>query len=84
MLLSIPRKVMHMADAAVRTSRPATNRRTPAGGAPRAPHSAAEAAEARIDIAAVENLLLGTWADTRREIREAIKDSAFWQVTGQT
>ncbi|MBN9202263.1 MAG: acyl-CoA dehydrogenase [Microbacterium sp. SCN 70-18] len=73
-----------MADAAVRTSRPATNRRTPAGGAPRAPHSAAEAAEARIDIAAVENLLLGTWADTRREIREAIKDSAFWQVTGQT
>ncbi|MEV8135451.1 acyl-CoA dehydrogenase family protein [Microbacterium aurantiacum] len=73
-----------MADAAVRTSRPATNRRTPAGGAPRAPHSAAEAAEARIDIAAVENLLLGTWADTRRETREAIKDSAFWQVTGQT
>ncbi|GAA0489870.1 acyl-CoA dehydrogenase [Microbacterium aurantiacum] len=73
-----------MADAAVRTSRPATNRRTPAGGAPRAPHSAAEAAEARIDIAAVENMLLGTWADTRRETREAIKDSAFWQVTGQT
>ncbi|MET2011404.1 acyl-CoA dehydrogenase [Microbacterium chocolatum] len=73
-----------MADAAVRTSRPATNRRTPAGGAPRAPHSAAEAAEARIDIAAVENMLLGTWAETRRETREAIKDSAFWQVTGQS
>jgi acyl-CoA oxidase len=71
-----------MADAAVRSKKPATSRRTPAGGAPTAPHTAAEASEPRIDIAAVTDLLLGTWADTRREAREMIKDPAFWRIDG--
>ncbi|MFS0734255.1 acyl-CoA dehydrogenase [Microbacterium sp. 1P10UB] len=71
-----------MADAAVRPHRPATSRRTPAGGAPRAPHTPEEAAEARIDVSAVTDLLLGTWGETRREAREMIKDPAFWQVAG--
>ena len=71
-----------MADAAVRSRKPATNKRTPAGGAPTAAHTAAEASEARIDIDAVTDLLLGTWGDTRREAREMIKDPAFWQVAG--
>lgn len=68
-----------MTDAAVRPTTPATSTRTPVGGAPTAPHSAAEAAEARIDIERVTNLLLGTWGDTRREAREMLKDSAFWR-----
>lgn len=34
---------------------------------------------AHIDVARVTDLLLGTWADTRREAREMIKDSAFWR-----
>ncbi|MDQ7876715.1 acyl-CoA dehydrogenase [Microbacterium sp. QXD-8] len=72
-----------MADAAVRTKKPATSKRTPAGGAPTAPHTAAEASEPRIDIAAVTDLLLGTWSDTRREAREMIKDPAFWRIDGQ-
>ncbi|MDN3496877.1 acyl-CoA dehydrogenase [Planococcus sp. APC 4015] len=71
-----------MTDAAVRPKKPAVNRRTPAGGAPTAAHSAAEASDPRIDIAAVTDLLLGTWADTRREAREMIKDPAFWRVDG--
>lgn len=71
-----------MADAAVRSRKPATSKRTPAGGAPTAPHTAEEASEPRIDVAAVTDLLLGTWAETRREAREMIKDPAFWQVTG--
>ncbi|WP_194397201.1 acyl-CoA dehydrogenase [Microbacterium atlanticum] len=73
-----------MADAAVRTKKPATSKRTPAGGAPVAPHTAAEASEPRIDIAAVTDLLLGTWADTRREAREMIKDPVFWRIEGQS
>lgn len=72
-----------MADAAVRTKKPATSKRTPAGGAPTAAHSAAEASEPRIDVASVTDLLLGTWAHTRREAREMIKDSAFWRIDGQ-
>ncbi|WP_349425880.1 acyl-CoA dehydrogenase [Microbacterium sp. LWS13-1.2] len=72
-----------MADAAVRTKKPATSKRTPAGGAPTAPHTAAEASDPRIDIAAVTDLLLGTWGDTRREAREMIKDPAFWRIDGQ-
>ncbi|MGB3373661.1 MAG: acyl-CoA dehydrogenase [Microbacterium sp.] len=32
-----------------------------------------------IDVARVTELLMGTWADTRRESRELIKDSAFWR-----
>ena len=71
-----------MADAAVRSKKPATSKRTPAGGAPTAPHSAAEASEARIDVDKVTDMLLGTWADTRREAREMIKDPAFWRVDG--
>lgn len=72
-----------MADAAVRSRKPAISKRTPAGGAPTAPHTAAEASEPRIDVAAVTELLLGTWADTRREAREMIKDPAFWRIDGQ-
>ena len=71
-----------MADAAIRSKKPATSRRTPAGGAPTAPHTAAEASEARIDVGNVTDMLLGTWADTRREAREMIKDPAFWRVDG--
>src|SRR6187402_1304851 len=70
-----------MAAAAVRSKKPA--KRTPAGGAPTAPHSAAEASDARIDVDKVTDMLLGTWADTRREAREMIKDPAFWRVEGQ-
>jgi acyl-CoA oxidase len=33
----------------------------------------------RIDVERVEDLLLGTWADTRRQSRELIKDPAFWR-----
>ncbi|GAA5201385.1 acyl-CoA dehydrogenase [Microbacterium jejuense] len=72
-----------MADAAVRSKKPAVHKHTPAGGAPTAPHSAAEAAEPRIDVNAVTDLLLGTWAHTRREAREMIKDPAFWRIDGQ-
>ncbi|MFV0319189.1 MAG: acyl-CoA dehydrogenase [Microbacterium sp.] len=71
-----------MADAVVRSKKPATKKRTPAGGAPAAPRSADEAHEARIDRAAVTGLLLGTWADTRREAREMIKDPAFHKIEG--
>ncbi|WP_203581037.1 acyl-CoA dehydrogenase family protein [Microbacterium hibisci] len=73
-----------MADAAVRTKKPAVHKRTPAGGAPTAPHTAAEASDPRIDIAAVTDLLLGTWGETRREAREMIKDPAFWRIDGQS
>ena len=76
-----------MADAAVRTKKPAVHKRTPAGGAPTAPHSADEArardADApRIDTPTVTDLLLGTWGQTRREAREMIKDPAFWRIDG--
>ncbi|MBQ9917930.1 MAG: acyl-CoA dehydrogenase family protein [Microbacterium sp.] len=68
-----------MTDAAVRPTTPATSTRTPVGGAPTAAHSAAEAAENRIDIEKVTDLLLGTWADTRREARAMLKDPIFWR-----
>lgn len=68
-----------MTDAAVRPTTPATSTRTPVGGAPTAAHSAAEAAENRIDIERVTDLLLGTWAETRREAREMLKDPIFWR-----
>ncbi len=71
-----------MADAVIRSRKPATSKRTPAGGAPTAPHSAAEAAEPRIQVDAVTDMLLGTWGDTRRKAREMIKDPAFWRVDG--
>ena len=72
----------------VRTKKPSTHRHTPAGGAPTAPRTVEEArrtdaAEPRIDVAAVTDLLLGTWADARRAAREMIKDEAFWQIPGQ-
>src|SRR5690606_8246539 len=52
-----------MVDAAVRTSA-----------------SASDSVETpRIDVERVNDLLLGTWADTRREAREMIKDPAFWR-----
>jgi acyl-CoA oxidase len=73
-----------MADAAVRSETPASDKRTPAGGAPTAAHTAAEAAEARIDVERVTDMLLGTWGDVRREAREMIKDPAFWRVDGQS
>jgi len=68
-----------MTDAAVRPTTPATSTRTPVGGAPTAPHTAAEAAEGRIDTERVTDLLLGTWGDTRRQAREMIKDPALWR-----
>lgn len=71
-----------MTDAAVRPTTPAASRRTPAGGAPTAPHTAAEASEARIDVPAVTDALLGTWGHIRRQAREMIKDPAFWRVDG--
>ncbi|KQZ85736.1 acyl-CoA dehydrogenase [Microbacterium sp. Root166] len=73
-----------MADAAVRSHKPSTSKRTPAGGAPTAPHTPEEASEARIDVEAVTDLLLGTWGETRREAREMIKDPAFWRIDGQS
>lgn len=73
-----------MADTAVRTENPAVDRRTPAGGAPTAPHTADEAHEACIDQAAVTRALLGTWAETRLKARELIKDELFWQQPGQS
>jgi len=72
-----------MADAAVRTKKPATSKRTPAGGAPTAPHTPEEASDPRIDVEHVTDMLLGTWADTRRHVREVIKDPIFWRVEGQ-
>ncbi|MGB4780162.1 acyl-CoA dehydrogenase [Microbacterium sp.] len=72
-----------MTDAAVRPKKPATSKRTPAGGAPTAAHTADEAHEARIHVDTVTDLLLGTWGATRREAREMIKDPAFWRIDGQ-
>jgi hypothetical protein len=72
--------------------KPAVHKHTPAGGAPTAPHTADEAQalaaaehtdEPRIDIPQVTDLLLGTWADTRREAREMIKNPDFWRIEGQ-
>ena len=65
-----------MTDAPARPKKLATSERTPA------PHSAEEAHDPRIDIAEVTDMLLGTWADTRREAREMIKDPAFHKVEG--
>jgi acyl-CoA oxidase len=73
-----------MADTVIRSRKPSTSKRTPAGGAPTAPHTAAEASDPRIDVSGVTEMLLGQWADTRREAREMIKDPAFWRIDGQT
>ena len=68
-----------MADTAVRSPKPASDKRTPAGGATHAPNSAAEASDPRIDIEHVTDLLLGTWADTRRVAREMTKNPDLWR-----
>lgn len=36
-------------------------------------------ANLHIDVARVNDALMGTWADVRRQAREMIKDSAFWR-----
>ena len=71
-----------MVDTAVRSPKPSRDKRTPAGGAAPAAASAAEASDPRIDIAEVTDLLLGTWADTRRTAREMTKSPELWQVPG--
>lgn len=48
------------------------------------PNDAPSTVEPHIDGHLVNELLLGTWAATRREAREMIKDPAFWQVNGLT
>ncbi len=73
-----------MTDTVVRSSTPAADKRTPAGGAPTAPHSADEAHEPRIDIDAVGAMLRGTWGETRLTVRELLKDPAYWRVDGQS
>ena len=73
-----------MTETVVHPQKPATAKRTPAGGAPTGPRSADEAHEPRIDVDAVTDMLLGTWGATRREAREMIKDPAFWRVDGLT
>jgi len=55
-----------MVDAAIRP----TTDDAPAG----AEHEATS-----IDVERVNELLMGTWAETRREAREMIKDPAFWR-----
>ena len=55
-----------MVDAAVRSSATPTT----SNDALPTPH---------IDVAQVNELLMGTWGDTRRQAREMIKDSAFWR-----
>ena len=55
-----------MVDAAIRP----TTADAPAG---------AEREAASIDVGRVNDLLMGTWAQTRREAREMIKDPAFWR-----
>ena len=36
-------------------------------------------ANLHIDVARVNDALMGTWGDVRRQAREMIKDSAFWR-----
>lgn len=38
--------------------------------------------EPRIDVSAVTDILMGTWADERRTARAMMKDPAFWRVDG--
>ncbi|MFG6402267.1 acyl-CoA dehydrogenase [Microbacterium sp. P04] len=73
-----------MTDAAVRPETPAAEKSTPAGGAPTAARTAAEASESRMDVDAVTDLLLGSWGHVRRQAREMIKDPAFWRIDGQS
>ncbi|KGM13795.1 acyl-CoA dehydrogenase family protein [Cellulomonas bogoriensis] len=41
-------------------------------------------AEPRIDVPALEGVLLGRWADARREVRALLKDERLHRVEGQT
>ncbi|ALJ22262.1 acyl-CoA dehydrogenase family protein [Microbacterium sp. No. 7] len=66
-----------MTDAAIRPKKPATAERPPVA-------DAAEATEPRLDTASVTDMLLGTWAETRRYAREMIKDERFWKIEGQS
>ncbi|GAA4774016.1 acyl-CoA dehydrogenase family protein [Microbacterium gilvum] len=50
--------------------------------APSASRTSAAGADARIDVPAVTDLLLGTWKEIRLEAREMIADSAFWRIDG--
>jgi len=59
-----------MVDAALRTN--SANNSNSA-------HTGTDDTATRIDVDAVGDLLLGTWADIRREAREMIKDPAFWR-----
>lgn len=68
-----------MSESVVRSAKPATQKRTPVGGAKAAPGSAHAAGEPRIDVDGVHDLLLGSWGDTRRKAREMIKDPEFWR-----
>ena len=43
------------------------------------PASDTSSPEPGIDVQRVNDLLMGTWAETRRHSRELIKDSAFWR-----
>lgn len=45
----------------------------------RTPATPAAGDAPRLDVERVNDLLLGTWADTRRTSREMIKDPAFWR-----
>ncbi|WP_424936082.1 MULTISPECIES: acyl-CoA dehydrogenase [Bacteria] len=54
-----------MVDAAVRVNASAS--------------AAEDSAAPRVDVPLVGDLLMGTWAETRRQAREMIKDPAFWR-----
>jgi len=54
-----------MVDAAVRVNASAS--------------AAEDSAAPRVDVGLISDLLMGTWADTRRQAREMIKDPAFWR-----
>jgi acyl-CoA oxidase len=67
-----------MSDAAVRT---------PAASVPQDASVSAPGprpASPRIDVPRVTDILMGKWAETRRQSRALIKDPAFWRIDGLT
>lgn len=44
----------------------------------------AEAAEPRIDVSALTDVLLGRYADLRRDARELLTQDRFWRIEGQS
>ena len=48
------------------------------------PEASTNASEPRIDTRLVNDLLMGTWAGTRREVRELLKDPRVWKIDGLT